>query len=45
VEQKKSEMLIDVGGGVGEHFARLARENSDKIYLVLDPQVELKYRK
>lgn len=40
MELSDKEILVDIGGGNGEHFAQLARTYPDKVFLVLDPAVK-----
>jgi hypothetical protein len=35
---EEKEKIVDIGGGGGEYFSRLAREHPGKTFLVLDPQ-------
>lgn len=39
-EQKESrkEVAVDIGGGAGEFFLKMAKENPDKHFLILEPQ-------
>jgi tRNA G46 methylase TrmB len=37
MEDNQKEVAIDVGGGEGEFLLRLAKENPEKTYIILDP--------
>ncbi len=39
MDEAKPEVAIDIGGGEGEFFLRLAKENPQKAFIVLDPEV------
>ena len=39
MDEVKPEVAVDIGGGLGEYFFRLAKENPRKIFIVLDPKV------
>src|SRR3989344_5170869 len=37
-QSPEKETVIDIGGGGGEYFLELARENPDKSFLILEPE-------